>query len=459
MSELHIDPANARVGHDTAGIAASLRTYGQRTPLVARVGGQILKGNGTYRAAEDLGWTHIAVIFVEDDPATAVGYALADNRLAEASRFDDAILARLLADLPPELPTGFDDTAVAAIVRDATTAVPQNAPETPHTAGEHKGPMPTAENAIAPQPAATAPAVVGDAPAVFPAVEEGDLFQIGRHWLLCGDCRQLESWQRLLDAAGVEHADGVFTSPPYAAQRANHYGGVPPSEFVNWFDEVQSLAAAYLRRDGSFFINIRAHTEEGTRALYVYDLVLAMVRLWDWQLIDDLVWVRQGFPGKFRNRFKNGWEPIYHFAQTAACVFRPENVVRELDPAGGSFTPYETGRDVTMQTDFAGETGRNVRAAGLDGALPSNVIQALTGVHDSPGVRYGAKFPVALAEFFLNAYSDPAAVWLDPFAGSGTVAEAAERTGRTALLIDLNPEACQVTFGRLARLGLEVMRC
>jgi site-specific DNA-methyltransferase (adenine-specific)/site-specific DNA-methyltransferase (cytosine-N4-specific) len=276
---------------------------------------------------------------------------------------------------------------------------------------------------------------------------------------MCADCRHPAAWQRLLAAAGVGQVAGIFTSPPYAQQRKGHYGGVPAGEFVNWFEAVQELAAAHLHPAGSFFLNIRAHTAGGARELYVYDLVLAMCRLWDWQLVDDLVWLRQGFPGRFRNRFKNAWEPVFHFAKTTDCVFRPEHVTRPLDPAGSSFSTYETGRDMTMGAGYAGETGRNVRAAGLEGALPSNVVTALTGSQDPTAVSYGATFPAALPGFFLPAYSDPGAVWLDPFAGSGTVAVAAEETGRVALLIDQNPAAIALTLKRLAGLGLEVTRC
>lgn len=57
VEELHEDPANARTGHAVERIAASLVQYGQRTPLVANraQGGKIEKGNGTLRAARQLG--------------------------------------------------------------------------------------------------------------------------------------------------------------------------------------------------------------------------------------------------------------------------------------------------------------------------------------------------------------------------------------------------------------------
>ena len=62
IDEMHLDPANARTGHDVKRIAASLTQYGQRKPLVVNKseGGKIEAGNGTWQAAKSLGWTHVA---------------------------------------------------------------------------------------------------------------------------------------------------------------------------------------------------------------------------------------------------------------------------------------------------------------------------------------------------------------------------------------------------------------
>ncbi len=93
------DPSNANT-HDERSIRAimaSLARYGQRTPLVAnRRDHTVEKGNGTLEAARRLGWTHVAVVFVEDDPLTHAGYSIADNRTAQLAAWDEAALRRLL---------------------------------------------------------------------------------------------------------------------------------------------------------------------------------------------------------------------------------------------------------------------------------------------------------------------------------------------------------------------------
>lgn len=102
---LEPDPANARTHgtDDLAALSGSLRQYGQRTPLVVnRESSIVLKGNGTLASARQLGWTHLAVVWVEDDPHTAAGYAIADNRTAELAGWDTDRLKELLAELDSE---------------------------------------------------------------------------------------------------------------------------------------------------------------------------------------------------------------------------------------------------------------------------------------------------------------------------------------------------------------------
>ena len=108
IAELHEDPSNARKGHAVERIAASLKQYGQRKPIVVNraQGGKVEAGNGTLAAAKSLGWTHIAAVYVDDDAATAAAYGIADNRVGEFSEWD----ADILGDLIPTLDglfTGF----------------------------------------------------------------------------------------------------------------------------------------------------------------------------------------------------------------------------------------------------------------------------------------------------------------------------------------------------------------
>jgi hypothetical protein len=93
-------PKNVRQG-DIGAISESLKAHGQYRPIVVdRRTNQILAGNHTWRAAKSLGWSQIAVGFIEtkdDDDATRI--LLADNRTTDLASYDDAGLADLLKEL------------------------------------------------------------------------------------------------------------------------------------------------------------------------------------------------------------------------------------------------------------------------------------------------------------------------------------------------------------------------
>jgi len=105
LEDLHSDPKNARThsAENLAAIRASLAKFGQLKPLVVNSENQqITAGNGTYQAAKELGWTHLAAVLVRLDPATEHGFAIADNRTAELAGWDEVRLAELAAELQGE---------------------------------------------------------------------------------------------------------------------------------------------------------------------------------------------------------------------------------------------------------------------------------------------------------------------------------------------------------------------
>lgn len=100
IDKCELDPKNARKNHNVEGISESLRSYGQRKPIIVNAEtGFIEAGNGTFKAAKKLGWKTIAAVFVKDDPDTATGYSFADNRLTDQSEFDFDILKEMFESL------------------------------------------------------------------------------------------------------------------------------------------------------------------------------------------------------------------------------------------------------------------------------------------------------------------------------------------------------------------------
>ena len=122
IDSLTPDPSNARK-HDKRNleaIKASLARFGQTKPIVLHSNGTtIIAGNGTWHAAKELGWTHIAAAKTNLDTAEAVAYGIADNKTAELAEWEDDTLRDLMDALPDDLKlaTGFEGDEIAAMLR------------------------------------------------------------------------------------------------------------------------------------------------------------------------------------------------------------------------------------------------------------------------------------------------------------------------------------------------------
>ena len=116
ISKLAKDPANVRV-HDEANIGAiksSLQRFGQQKPIVIDENNVVRAGNGTLKAASELGWEKISVVKTDLKSADAIAYAIADNRTAELATWNDAELTAQLEALRNEDLEVFQATGFSA---------------------------------------------------------------------------------------------------------------------------------------------------------------------------------------------------------------------------------------------------------------------------------------------------------------------------------------------------------
>lgn len=119
IGDLKLDPRNAR-SHSEQNLLAierSLREFGQLKPIVVhRESKTVEAGNGLLTAARRLGWSHLAVVWVEHDGTAQRGFSIADNRTAELADWDDAILGDLIGQLEGDAPDLFQDLLLADLL-------------------------------------------------------------------------------------------------------------------------------------------------------------------------------------------------------------------------------------------------------------------------------------------------------------------------------------------------------
>lgn len=419
ISSLAPMPGNPRRNAKAIGpVADSIKRFGWTNPILARREDKVVvAGHTRLEAARKLGLDKVPVIWLDLDPVSSRLYNLADNKLAQVSEWDDESLAVMLRELAAEdkaglAIAGFGDEEIAKVLAEAAQAgVGQcDADETPE---------PPAES----------------------WVRRGDLFALGEHRLLCGDCRE---WEDVLRLFGGRKANVVVTSPPYASQRkydeASSFKPIPPDEYVEWFGVLSAIVAKVLAEDGSYFVNIKEHCEDGQRHPYVKDLLIAHVRRWGWRWVDEFCWrnTRDGVPGAWGNRFKNAWEPVFHLARRERIKMNAAAVSHESD---GVFA--YSAQNAKSDSGLLGSDKASGYSRGM--ARPSNVIDAAA---ESGQGSHTAPYPVALPEFFIRAFSDAGDVVFDPFMGSGTTLIAAEKNGRVGFGTEISPRYCQVILER-----------
>ena len=110
--------------------------------------------------------------------------------------------------------------------------------------------------------------------------------------------------------------DLIVTSPPYADQREDTYGGIPPAKYVDWFVQRSEEFLRVLKPTGSFVLNIKEKVSAGERHTYVLELILAL-RKQGWKWTEEYIWHKRNcHPGKWPNRFRDAWERCLHFTKT-----------------------------------------------------------------------------------------------------------------------------------------------
>lgn len=193
IERLTVNPRNARVHgpEQIEQIRASLREFGWTMPVLVRETGMLIAGHGRLEAAKLEGIADVPTIVARGwTEAQCQAYALADNRLTEASEWSEELLRVELGDLQAAgfdlALTGFEQDELDKLLRidGDLDADPDEAPDPP----------------------------------ADPISRPGDLWICGEHRVLCGDATVLTDVEKVLDS---ELADMTFCDPPYNVNYAN----------------------------------------------------------------------------------------------------------------------------------------------------------------------------------------------------------------------------------------------
>ncbi len=233
--------------------------------------------------------------------------------------------------------------------------------------------------------------------------------------------------------------DLIVTSPPYADQRKNSYGGIHPNKYVEWFLPISEQLLRVLKPTGTFILNIKERVYNGERHTYVIDLILEM-RKQGWLWTEEFIWHKKNsYPGKWPNRFRDSWERLLQFNKQKKFNMYQESVMVPMGEWSKSRLRNLSQTDKIRDNSKVGSGfGKNISNwVGRKMAYPTNVLHLATECNNK---NHSAVFPEKLPEWFINLFTKEGDTVLDPFMGSGTTIIIANSLRRNSMGIEILPE-------------------
>lgn len=233
--------------------------------------------------------------------------------------------------------------------------------------------------------------------------------------------------------------DLIVTSPPYADQRTETYGGIHPDKYVDWFLPIAKELLRVLKPTGTFILNIKEKVADGERSTYVMELILAM-RKQGWLWTEEFIWHKKNsYPGKWPNRFRDSWERLLQFNKEKKFNMYQEEVMVPMGDWAKSRLKKLSETDKKRDNSKVGSGfGKNISNwLNRDKAYPTNVLHLAT---ECSNKDHSAAFPEELPEWFIKLFTREKDTVLDPFMGSGTTITVAKRMKRHSIGIEIKPE-------------------
>ena len=401
IDQLHAAEYNPRVElkpGDPAyeSLKKSIQTYGYVEPIIVnRKTGNILAGHQRFGVLKDLGYTDVSIVFVDIPIGKEKALNIALNRID--GDWDNTKLAELLNEL-----TDIPDFDCEAIGFDL--------PEVEGWLAEHLGTSLEDKEEVFDVEAELAKA----GPVI---TKPGELFELGRHRLLCGDCTKVRQVRRLMNG---ERAILFSTDPPYLVNYdgTNHPGKT--SQRRKQLKKNKDWSASY----GVTWDEASANPDlfEKCCKVAISQAILPNAAWYWWHAskrasVVEKIWVKFGafvhqqiIWVKDRPVLNRSWYTWAH----EPCFFgwvRPNKPPRHSD------------------------------------RHPSTVWQ-IPSIR--PGMRtdHPTSKPVELFAIPMRQHTRRGDICYEPFAGSGSQIIAAEKLGRRCIALEISPRYCDVIIRR-----------
>jgi site-specific DNA-methyltransferase (adenine-specific) len=236
--------------------------------------------------------------------------------------------------------------------------------------------------------------------------------------------------------------DSIVTSPPYADARSD-VTHVDLEHYAAWTREWAGAALPVVR--SNLLLNLGRRWVGGLQSAYhIWALNACIEAGWHW--VDEIIWSKPNANPLGSSHLVNAHEYVYWLARDPKTCYRGYDEVR---------TPYKPesvarlSRKWDRHTAVKGHTRPRAGKMHPLGARPRSVVEFTTG--KEKGNPHPAPMPLDLADWLVRLSTPPGGTVLCPFGGSGTVGLAAQRTGRDAVIIEIEERWLDVARERCAQ--------
>lgn len=381
IKQVHPYPNNPRVNKDAVDkVAASLRAFGFRQPIVVDKDYVIICGHTRLEAAKRLRMKEVPVLVADDLSEEQVrAYRLADNKTAEFSEWDlDKLVDEIAEIMDIDMEEfGFD---LSEFVDEPQVVEDDFEPDIPEE----------------------------------PKAKRGDVYQLGRHRLMCGDSTSVDDVEKLVNGTQI---DMLLTDPPYNVDYKGTAGKIKndnmDSDKFREFLRDAFLTARAVMKPGAVFHVWHAETEG-----YNFRGALSDA---GFSCRQQLIWVKSS-----QTLGRQDFQRMYEGVLTG------DNFLDEEMEARGYEAMLYGWKDGKGHSWYKKRKEKDVL------------------FFDKPraSAEHPTMKPILLFDYEMQCNTKKGDAVLDLFAGSGTTIMAAEQNGRVAYCMELDPRFVDVIIDR-----------
>lgn len=410
-------------------VAKSIKEFGFKVPIIIDGSGEIIAGHTRYKAATKLQLDAVPVIRAEDLSEDQVkAFRIADNKSSEYAEWDMQLLFSELEELKLEgydiNLTGFSEDEYLQMIDDL--ADEENPPE-PEDFDLEKEIEKIQESSVKP----------------------GQIYKLGRHYLMCGDSTDENQVRKLMSASGQEvKAAFVWTDPPYNVDYEDDAGrkilndNMSDEKFKEFLVQIFRNYDKFTEDNCAFYVCYASKEHRNFENAMNENQIFVRTQI---------IWVKNIAVLSFAH-YKWKHEPIFYAAKSKGSLHfhgDRKNTTVWID-SKEAFIQIEPGPEQTKVIKIKGEGCsyyitvdciKNIEVDSEDNTTVWEVAKESNYVHPN-------QKPLKLIRKAIRNSSRPGDIMLELFGGSGSTLMAAEETERTCYSMELDPVYCEVIIKR-----------